>query len=342
MKPALKLNVAVAHFPYGGNGATSSEHPDIRRWEVETTLKAKADPRIGSWQTGDYSDTPITMTRNRAVVEAKQAGAHLLLMVDSDQSPDKHRGEAWFKPFWDEAFNFVYERYSRGLITIVGAPYCGPPDGCENVYVFQWATRGNRSPHESIYSLDQYTRNEAAMMAGIQECAALPTGMFLMDLRAADLVEPGKMSRRQIWKAIRDGKMSEDDFNLALKEGYFYYEYTDQFCSQKASTEDVTFTRDVALAGMAKLGYNPIHCAWDSWVGHHKPWNVGKPQRYTTEHINAAYKRAIDNDARQDDRIVQLQMPEWAKQMARENERMSHVNGNGKPKQEPSHEAPAA
>src|SRR6185369_12185898 len=115
--------------------------------------------------------------RNLAIRRAKEKGCHLLLMVDSDQSPNKHRSEPWFKPFWDEAFNFIYDNYGKGP-HVVGAPYCGPPNGTENVYVFQWDTNGNKD-EETAYSLEMYSRAQASMMAGIQECAALPTGMIL-------------------------------------------------------------------------------------------------------------------------------------------------------------------
>lgn len=324
MDPALQLNVAFAHFPYGGNGASSSEHPDVRQWEVETVLKIKADNRIRHFCTRDYSDTPIPMTRNRAIREAKQIGAHLLLMIDSDQSPNKHAGEGWFKPFWDEAFNFIYERYAKGLITVVGAPYCGPPDGGENMYVFQWGAKGNRCQHETIYSLDQYSREHAAMMSGIQECAALPTGLILLDLRAADLVEPTGRPQVAVLRDLYARKITPEEARKQLKEGYFYYEWKDQFAAEKSSTEDVTFTRDIALCGMEQLGYNPIFCAWDSWIGHHKPWNVGKPMRVTTENINAAYHRAYEKGARGDEKIVNLQLPDWARAIAEQQERNPH------------------
>ncbi len=315
-EPALQLNVAFSHFPYAGNGSTSGEHPDIRRWELETYVKIKADNRIRHWTTKDFSDTPICMTRNRAIREAKAAGAHLLLMVDSDQSPDKHAGEAWFKPFWEEAFNFVYERYAKGLITVVGAPYCGPPTGIENVYVFQWTDHGNRDPHENVAVLEQYGRAQASIMSGIQECAALPTGMILLDLRAIDLIEPSKLTKREVLDKVRKKELSLDEGLRELTEGYCYYEWKDQFADEKASTEDVTFTRNISLACTKTKGYNPLFCAWDSWVGHHKPWNVGKPQRYTNEHINMAYQRAGETNASARDTIINLKMPEWARQLA--------------------------
>ncbi len=304
MKPALKLDVLVVHPSYGGNGGLASEHPDVREWAIETAFKMREDPRVGSFHFKTISDTPVTMVRNQAIQMAKAKGCHLLMMVDSDQSPRKHQGEPWFKPFWDEAFNFIYNNYGKGP-HVVGAPYCGPPNGTENVYVFQWDTDGNKS-EETAYSLEMYSRAQAARMSGIQECAALPTGMILIDMRACDLIEPVKHSKEEILEKVQAGTMSVKEALYAMKEGYFYYEWKDQYAAEKASTEDVTFTRDIALAGMAKLGYNPIYCAWDSWVGHHKPWNVGKPRHYTTEHISATFQKAVEDGARSNELIIDL------------------------------------
>ncbi len=302
-----KLSVAFSHFPYGGNGACSSEHPDIRRWEVETVLKMKQDDRIQRFATKDYSDTPITMTRNRALRKAREDGFDLLLMVDSDQSPDRHAGESWFKPFWDEGFNFLYENYHNGP-RLIFAPYCGPPNdetGGENIYVFQWRNMANLGP-ETPFSLEQYTREQASIMSGIHEAAAGPTGMLMIDLRLLDLIEPSKLSKREVFEAVQAGHMSVDQAILATKDGYCYYEWKDGYADQKASTEDVTLTRDIAIAGVMELGYNPVFCAWDSWIGHHKPWNVGKPQRFTSDDVGAVLQRAALRGRKDREVIIDL------------------------------------
>jgi predicted O-methyltransferase YrrM len=305
MAHKTKLSVAFAHFPYGGNGATSSEHPDIRHWEVETVVKMKADDRIERFSTQDFSDTPITMTRNRALRRARDMGFDLLLMVDSDQSPSRHAGEHWYRPFWDVAFNFIYENYHKGP-RLIFAPYCGPPNdetGGENIYVFQWRNIANLGS-ETPFSLEQYTREQAAIMTGIHEAAAGPTGMLLIDLRLLDLIEPSKLSKREVMEQVQAGKMSVDQALLAIKEGYCYYEWKDGYADQKASTEDVTLTRDIALAGVMELGYNPVFCAWDSWIGHHKPWNVGKPQRFTSDDVGDILKKAALKGQRANEAII--------------------------------------
>lgn len=258
-------SVFFAFFPYGGNGATSAEHPCLRAWFANTLLKCKRDPRIGNVFMEDLSDTPITMTRNRAVAQAKKVGADFLVMCDSDQYPDYELGlgDPHARPFWDTSFDFAYERKRRGLATVVGAPYCGPPPR-ENVYVFRWAAWQSEHPNVD-FRLESYAREEAAGLAGIHPAAALPTGLILFDLAVFDLVKPP----------------------------YFYYEYTDETESEKASTEDVTATRDLSLAGQELWGYSPIFCNWDAWAGHHKPKCVGKPRLVSADNVNEKYRDAV-------------------------------------------------
>jgi hypothetical protein len=259
----MQLNVMFAFFPYGGNGGISSEHPSIRRWFAETLLKIKKDDRIDEVLAQDFSDTPITMTRNKAVQEARKQKADVLIMVDSDQHPDNMIGQdAFARPFWDSTFDFLYKRYPNGPV-VVGAPYCGPPP-CENVYVFRWANHQSDHPNVDM-RLEQYCREEAAQLTGIQECAALPTGLIMFDMRVFDIVKPP----------------------------YFYYEYTDEYESEKASTEDVTATRDMSLLGCQKLGYSPVYCNWDAWAGHWKPKCVSKPAILTAEAANEKYRDAV-------------------------------------------------
>jgi hypothetical protein len=289
--PALKLDIGIFHFPYGGNGATSAESPDIREWEVETVLKMKADPRVGRIISRSISDTPITMTRNLAVKTARELGLHLVLFIDSDQHPNFHQNDPGYKPFWDVAFDAVYDHYGIGPL-VIGAPYCGPAPA-ENVYVFQWDNHGIHGDETNI-NLSAYTRAQAWTMTGIQEVAALPTGMILYDMRAFELIEPCKLPQQTILEKLEAGQITANQAARMLQPGWFYYEWKDGYAAEKASTEDVSNTRDISLAGMAKLGYNPLRCAWDSWIGHHKPYCVGKPAQYTVEQIASNFRRAIE------------------------------------------------
>lgn len=258
-----KLNVFFAFFPYGGNGGISNEHPSIRAWFSKTLLAMKADKRIGEISTQDFSDTPITMTRNKSVEVAKAHEADLLVMVDSDQHPDLYVGQdPLAKPFWNSSFDFLMSRWQKQL-TVIGAPYCGPPPH-ENVYVFKWGTHESDNPNVDM-RIEQYTREEATTLAGIHPVAALPTGLIMFDMRVFDIIEPA----------------------------YFYYEYTDQYEQEKASTEDVTCTRDISLIGAEKLGYSPVFANFDAWAGHYKPKCVGKPKLLTVEQINDKYREAF-------------------------------------------------
>lgn len=297
MTPA-KLNLFLASFPYGGNGATSSEVPTVRHWFARTIVAAKKDERIDGvlWQ--DFSDTPITMTRNAAVVAARRAGADVLLMIDSDMAPDLYVGkDPEARTFFEIAFDFVYRRRMEGKPVVVGAPYCGPPP-VECVYVFRWTSMesGGADLHPKM---EMYSREDAAKMGGIQPAAALPTGLILFDMEIFDHTDPKHEYQRLL--QMHDRKTAE-----ALTRSWFYYEYDDIYQAQKASTEDVTATRDMGLVVEDKLGYNPLHCAWDSWAGHWKPKCVGKPQPIYGDSVNEKYRTAVTENRISNERLVMV------------------------------------
>ena len=308
-----KLSLMIATSPYGGNGQAMAEHPNVRDWLIQTDRKLAQEPRIEKWTLETYNDTPITMVRNRAVMDAREAGADLLLFVDSDQSPDCMIGvESEATPFWDAAFSFVYKKWDKGP-HVVGAPYCGGGT-VENVFVFQWRRSVSSFDSEVDMKLSQYTREEAVRMSGIQECAALPTGLILYDMRAFDLIEPKTDDREslamarlnscierghsvftanEVRQVVRDA-ISESD---RIEQPFFYYEYPTKYQTEKASTEDVTNTRDISLAGLTVLGYNPMYCAWSSWAGHWKPRNVTKPRLLTPKDVSVKLGRAMTRSA---------------------------------------------
>lgn len=309
MATPRKLDVFFAFFPYGGNGASASEHPDIRGWFAPLLVKIMRDDRVGRVKMQDFNDTPITMTRNDAVATARESGADVLLMIDSDQKPDMYLNDPEHPetvPFWDTAFDFLYEHYEKGPV-VIGAPYSGPPP-VENCYVFRW--RNRESEHANAdYRIGQYTREEAVDMSGIQECAALPTGLIMYDMRVFDLTEPkpdtlAEQVTAQFAPRFADGAQSftaADLENLVQQvvaarrereESWFYYNYTDHLQRKKTGTEDVLATRDIAMIGQMELGYNPVHCAWSSWAGHWKPKCVGKPQLLTQQDVGEKYRHA--------------------------------------------------
>lgn len=283
-----KLSVAIARYPYGGTGGTNVEVPDIGDWLVKAVLWLKSDERVGEIFHERFSDTPITMTRNRSVVWARQCKADVLLMLDSDMYPDLALGQdRSAKPFLESSFDFIYRNYDKGP-HVVAAPYCGPPP-FENSYIFVWRNFESNEPGECSLKLDQYKREESAIRSGIEECAALPTGCIMWDMRAFDLIDP-------------------------IERGWFYYEWDGPYAAAKASTEDVTATRDISLAGYRQLGYNPIHVNWDAWAGHWKPKCVGKPALLTVDILSENVRKALDRGMMPGEKLVTVKRQEFPKQ----------------------------
>lgn len=258
-----KLRVIFAYYNYAGNGGVSAVHPSLIHWSIKTFSWAKAHPHVESVHDCYPCDTPITMTRNRTVRQAKAIGADVLLMVDSDQQPDCEVGDPFAKPFFESSFEFLLSHFDRGPCAIF-APYCGPPPN-ECVYVFKWH-HTESDDLQPFHKLEMYDREHAAIMGGIVPCAAAPTGLSMWDMRLFELKKPP----------------------------YFYYEYKDEWQDEKGSTEDVTCTRDLSIAGHQKLGYNPIYCNWDAWAGHVKPKCVRKPRIITSDQVAARYSDALN------------------------------------------------
>jgi len=256
----MQVSVFFGRFPFGG-----VDHPDTTDWLLQTFLKARADPRISHVLHSRLDDTPITMSRNSMVQRARQVKADYLVMIDSDMSPDlPYPGS---KPFWDTSLDFLLQHHGPAIIA---APYCGPPP-LENLYVFQWANWQTDHPNKDR-RLEQYTREQAATLGGIQRAGAVPTGLILIDMRVFERMEPP----------------------------YFYYEYTDQTHSKKASTEDVTFSRDAGLCGI------PLYCNWDAWAGHWKKKRVGKPVLTTVDEVRKDFHAAFERNFQSNERLVIL------------------------------------
>lgn len=282
----LRLNCFWGFFSYGGNGGFRSEHPDIRDWFARTLLKARADERVGEIEWKDIADTPIPMSRNAMVLEARKSKADVLIMVDSDQSPDclllKDKDAL---PFWDSSFDYLYKHWHEKAL-MIGSPYCGPPDYLENVYVFKWRGKLTGNANDD-YSLEAYTREEASQMSGIHECGALPTGLIMTDMRLYDYTDP----KRTFERLVAEGM--DPDLAAFKAKPWHYYEWQDIYQASKGSTEDVTATRDISLAVMLEKGYNPLRCNWSAWAGHWKPKMVMKPSFFTVNHIGEKMKTAM-------------------------------------------------
>lgn len=257
-----RYKLFIARFPYGG-----LEESDLADWLVTNVCAMKqhplCDPEI---QSQKFNDTPITMTRNRAIEIARLCGADFLLMLDSDNAPDmclpsnpnrsRLLESSQMVPFLPTAFTFLVKQREAGTPAVIGAPYCGPsPEQC--VYVFQWCTKS--SGINPLISLEMIPREEAAKLRGIREVAALPTGVILFDMQAFDKVEPP----------------------------YTFYEWSDHRELQKASTEDVACTRDLSLAGVKQ------YCHWSAWAGHWKRELVGPPALLSPDAVSEKYKKLV-------------------------------------------------
>lgn len=270
-------------------------------WCIDNVCKMKIDPRISEVFMEVIVDTPITMSRNRAVRRALERQVDYILMIDSDMAPDFYTN--FDAPrFWDVAWEFMMTRRaledkwwasrngsgaqaSEGLSPLdilmteprreirrylapatIASPYCGPPP-IENVYVFEWKVNTSGDPHPLAYRLKQITREQAALRSGVQEVPALCTGLILYDARVFH----------------------------ALPKPWFDYEYEDKYQTEKVTTEDVYQTRNASMMGF------PQYIAWDCWSGHIKQKIVPKPCLITTDMVCDAVTEAIKKGYRSDE-----------------------------------------
>lgn len=272
-----KYKVAIAEFP--GNGVS---HMDTNHWVTKLVCQMRDDPRIG--KENIYSiriaDTPVTMSRNRAIVEALKLGCDVTIMVDSDMRPDCDVGEVpHARPFWPHAFDWWEKHYSTPCN--VAVPYGGNPPK-EAVYVATHQTDETDAP-DPHYLMRSVPRELAAQMSGFQKVMGLATGLILIDMR--------------IFGGTLDGKKLPGK----LPPPWFEYEWVDEFRSLKATTEDYYFTRNCYL-----LGY-PQYCFWDAWAGHWKPKLVLRPVNIDTSYVEKVFAEAVSQNYRPQNRIVELE-----------------------------------
>jgi hypothetical protein len=280
--PQYKL--LICRFP--GN---AQEHPRSAGYVIRLMGEIAAGMWTPQLQWADpYTviDTPITMCRNRAVKYALDQGYDYILMIDSDMEPDLYADQGGDR-FFDVAWKFMMERRTQeeayretegdslrakyenweelldeSLFSVfppatIAAPYCGPPPS-ELCYVFQWANKAEEMPP---FKLSMIPRDSAAVRAGIQEVAALPTGLILYDARTF----------------------------RKLPLPWYDYEWVDDEQTLKDTTEDVFQTRNASVLGM------PQFCAWDCWAGHNKLKTVGKPVLLPPEIVSGKLAEAMKN-----------------------------------------------
>lgn len=252
----MKAKILIAEFPYG-----DVSHSEVSRYVSDCIVDLHKDKRFGSEGVFRYrvADTPITMGRNRALITAEKHDIDFVLMIDSDMNPDMYQGAEGFRPFLPTSLEFMLERPDVGAVV---APYCGKPPH-ENVFVFRWSNFASDEPNRQNFLLDQYTRFEAATKSGFEQVGAGPTGLCLLNMAAV----------RQ------------------MRHPRFYYEWTDKTHSEKASTEDVTFFRDMNWAGYS------VWCLWDAWAGHFKTKCVGKPDYYRPGEVETRIAEGILQEA---------------------------------------------
>jgi predicted O-methyltransferase YrrM len=241
-------------------------------------------------------------------------------MVDSDMKPDSRLGkDRDAVAFWPTALDFIYKSFEKGP-HVVGVPYCGPPPE-ECVYVFQWANSEGEHANPNDMRLAMYSREQAAQFAGLHPVAALPTGLIAYDMRVFELTDPVHAFNALVAKGMQPRQAQ------LLASPWFDYEWADIWRSRKASTEDVVNTRDMAMACQAKLGYNPLYCAWSSWAGHWKSKCVDKPQPLTLEQVGEKYKQALRDNIESARRVIHVTPPPGLVQ--RQASPPARSNGNG-------------
>lgn len=308
----VKVDVLIAQFAYSGNGGVASILPELGTWLATLTQTLNKDDRIGRMAVKRYGDIPLTMERNRVVRDAIDGKFDIIVMLDSDNVPDLYLGKrSWAKAFWDSSFEFAFQRLLRGVPSVVAAPYCGPPPhpingGEENVYVFY--SQANRTDSgQPFHRFEAYSREHAAQMRGIQEMAAGPTGCILYTTSAFDLMRIDRRSDAEILADFRSGLLDAEECSRKMRmQSYFWYEFTDGFQTRKASTEDVTNTREIGMAGQLKHGEPVVFCNWDAWAGHMKPHCVGMPEPIRMEQVSAVYQEAVLKGVKADECIADV------------------------------------
>ena len=241
----------LARFPYGG-----SERTELIDWTAAAVSwaarQADLDGGLLLWK---VNDTPVTMCRNLAVKAAIHNGIDILVMVDSDMAPDIDRDN----PFLPEAFEFIKGRWHEAP-TVIAAPYCtGAP--AYSLTMGRWRTYAEGLRVKASL----YTREEALAMQGIQPCSLMGTGLIAIDMRVFTGFPVG-------------------DELVKLSPPWFFYEFTDEEHTTKASTEDMVFTRNLSLV-FAKHDLTVGYVNWDAWAYHVKTEFVGKPFEMTIKTV---------------------------------------------------------
>ena len=237
----------IAQFPYGG-----CTHPDVSDFVAYTYAKCLRDSTLSAVELWRKDGTPLHTLRNACLLYAEVKKFDFVLMIDADMAPDLPLPGA--KPFWETAWPFARDHQGP---CVIGAPYCGGPPH-EEVNVIQWVRQQSDNPNDD-YQLWKFEREQAGMMNGITQVAAIGTGLTLFSM--AGIVGHGHPR--------------------------FHYVYGDATQCRVTGTEEVPFIRDLAMNGV------PVYCAWDCWAGHWKKKLVSKPVLCEPHQVSKAFKEAI-------------------------------------------------
>lgn len=250
-----RIKVGIFRFPFDMKEMSSTVD-----WIIRACHYLNGHERVEVVASEAIADTPVDMSRNRALKRAKELGLHFALFIDADMWPDYE----WLhnnctetesiKQFLPHALEFALAHDGP---CVIGAPYCcSPPE--ERVLVMKWAVKETDNP-SMVAQIASYTRDEVIPKTGFESVAALATGLLLVDMRALDV----------------------------LPEPYFSYQFKDDARTEKASTEDVVFTRDLHCLGV------PQYCFWSSWAGHWKSKMVPKPATIPIHMVPQAMRKVV-------------------------------------------------
>jgi hypothetical protein len=282
MQPA-KLDIAIFLFCYAGTSDMGSVNPQLAIWLAKTIHQLKLDERIGRVSCDPVDECPTDYARDVALAKARKDGFDLVLMLDADNWPDARVGK--YKdavPFMDVALPLAYDRLLEGKPTLIGAPYCsGPPEQPstfkgEVPLIYNWERTATEDDHAQ-FQIGMASRQEAALMKGLQRVPAIATGVCLM---SANIV---------------------DD----MPQPWFYYEF-DPVTRRKTSTEDIVFSRNMGMAWLERIGEHVVFLAADSWAYHRKPKWVGKPEVMHVDDACAAYRETVLRGVRKGQRIIDV------------------------------------
>lgn len=249
-----KIRVGIFRFPFDMKEVSTTVD-----WLARACHWLNNHPRIETVATEAIVDTPVDMSRNRALKRAQELGCHFAIMIDSDMWPDYvylHTGKEAdnCKEFLPHAFEYALAHDGP---CVIGAPYCSAPPE-ERVLVMKWVVRETGAPEGSA-QIKSYDREEVSELTGFKEVAALGTGLLLIDMRGVEV----------------------------LPQPYFRYEWKDEARTEKASTEDIVFTRNLHCLGV------PQYCFWSAWAGHWKTKMVPKPVTIPLEKIPEAMRKVL-------------------------------------------------